>query len=314
MKILALSGWVPEQICDTVRYVQTVARREISHYCPYASKFIEQVCTDASIDGAVFPRSCDSSRVIESYLEDCGKFVYQVYVPARQDETAVQFLSDEIQRYQRAVEQWYEIVIDDVAERTELVNKRNQQLHGLYSNLPEISFTDWIRMLHRLLQQPLREQSVSMEHIGSCGEIGKRVFLMGSTLICEDVAKAIEQVGLTVVGDNLPESGRLVSSVEVSTSGNLYENIARGMLQGRLSPTQSAFSSLLEENAIALKHSQAQGVIYITQKYCEPYDYLFPVYKRMADDLGIPVLRLVLNGDGFESAADTTLEAFAEML
>ena len=77
MKILSLSGFVPEQICDTVRFTQYEGERTISHYCGYASDFISQVMNDASIDGAVFPKSCDSTRVISSYLAECGKFLYQ---------------------------------------------------------------------------------------------------------------------------------------------------------------------------------------------------------------------------------------------
>ena len=70
MRILSLSGFVPEQICDVVRFTQYEGDYKISHYCGYVSDYISQVLNDASIDGAVFPKSCDSSRVISSYLSN----------------------------------------------------------------------------------------------------------------------------------------------------------------------------------------------------------------------------------------------------
>ena len=33
MNILALSGFVPEQICDTVRFTRYTGDRNITHYC-----------------------------------------------------------------------------------------------------------------------------------------------------------------------------------------------------------------------------------------------------------------------------------------
>ena len=81
MKILSMSGFVPEQICDTVRFTGFDGNEKLSHYCGYAADFIAQVKEDSSIDGAVFPKSCDSSRSIGSYLEETGKFLYSMPVP-----------------------------------------------------------------------------------------------------------------------------------------------------------------------------------------------------------------------------------------
>ena len=107
MNILSFSGFIPEQICDTVRFISYRGEHRISHYCGYAADYISQVLQDNRYDGAVFPRSCDSSRVISSYLSDCGKFMYQLHIPARQDKLAVQFLAANIRTYQQAVEEHY---------------------------------------------------------------------------------------------------------------------------------------------------------------------------------------------------------------
>ena len=77
MSILALSGHIPEYIGDIIRFTNYSGDRNIAQYCGYASDFISQVINDDSIDGAVYPRSCDSARIIGSYLEKSGKRFFQ---------------------------------------------------------------------------------------------------------------------------------------------------------------------------------------------------------------------------------------------
>ena len=107
MKILALSGFIPEQICDTIRFTHYTGDRNIAHYCGYASDYISQVLDDSGIDGAVFPKTCDSTRILQSYLAQSGKFCYQLAVPACRTQEAVSFFADRIRAYQEAVETYY---------------------------------------------------------------------------------------------------------------------------------------------------------------------------------------------------------------
>lgn len=313
MKILSLSGFIPEQICDIVRFNGYSGNRGIAHYCGYASDYISQVINDESIDGAVFPRSCDSCRVIGSYLSDCGKFLYQMNVPARRDSAAVQYLALCIKHYKSSVEKYYGIAISDIEERSEIINKRNVEIKNLYERLGEISYTSYLRSIHKLLSEPLHEQSVLQ--ISREGETtGKRVYLVGSFLSGCDILESIEKAGMTIVGDNLTESKRLFSVSPVELEGNIYENIAKSILQNKLSPTQNNFLDILAADLAEIKRKQVRGVIYISQKYCEPYDYLFFVYKKMLDNNNIPVLHLSLADSADSRKSEFSIEAFADMI
>ncbi len=312
MNILSFSGFIPEQICDTVRFISYRGEQRISHYCGYAADYISQVLQDNRYDGAVFPRSCDSSRVISSYLSDCGKFMYQLHIPARQDKLAVQFLAANIRTYQQAVEEHYGIKITDIWERAELLNRRNQLLSDLYDNLADISYSDYLSQLHRLLQKPLKEQRVA-EDIAA-GNGGKRVYLIGSFLGNIDLVKSVELAGLKVVGDRLTESKRLFSAPAVSETGDIYINIAESMLKNKVSPSQNNFAAILHEDCQEIKTKGIRGVVFVTQKFCEPYDYLFSVYKKTLDEQGIPILRLVLADSAEQRDFNNTLESFAEII
>lgn len=312
MKILSLSGFIPEHIVDTVRFIQYSGSQRISHYCGYVADYISQIKDDASVDGAVFPRSCDSCRVLSDYLSDCNKFMHQLNIPARQDDAAVRFFASGIQKYKEAIEQHYGITITDIEERTKLINKRNTKISAIYENIANFSYSDYLKRIHDMLTKPIGEQSVILPK-QSVGE-GKPVFLVGSFLSDLSVIETLEKVGLSVVGDNLTESKRLFSAPSVNASDDIYYSIATSILKNRLSPTQSNFAEILKLDYEEIKRKDIRGVIFITQKYCEPYDYLFTCYKRMLDDCKIPALRLILSDTKNNKRADMAIESFADIL
>ena len=134
MKIISLSGFIPEEICDIIRFTGFQGEEKISHYCGYAADYISQALGDDSIDGAVFPKSCDSCRIMGSYLSNCKeKFLYQFGVPARQDAAAEAYLAAEIQQYHRAVERYYNVSITDIPQRIQRINERNKMIVDLYN-------------------------------------------------------------------------------------------------------------------------------------------------------------------------------------
>lgn len=317
MHILSLSGFIPEQICDTIRFFgspgQSSGDTRISHYCQYAADFISKVLRDTQIDGAVFPKSCDSCRVLGSYLEGCGKFVHRLHVPPRRDSGAVTYFAESLRRYQRAVETHYDVKITDISERAALINRRNSAVATLYDRLTELSYNAYLDALHTLLQKPLHEQFVP-ETLPKCANPdGHKVFFIGSTMAGTVLVRQAEEAGLNIVGDRLPESRRLFHAPDVPLCGDIYENIAASVLCAQPSPTQNNFSAILREDRAELLQKGVEGVIYVTQKYCEPYDFLFPVYRKMLDEMGIRCLRLTVTGTETTGAV-LAIETFADML
>lgn len=313
MKILSLSGLVPEQICDTVRFTGYKGDISVSHYCGYVSDFISQVLSDETVDGAVFPRSCDSCRVIKSYLEGCGKFIYQLHVPARHDSMAIDYFAACLRQYKRDVEREYGIDIRDIPERVMFVNQRNKEIAKVYERLLDLSYSAYLRMVHELLRKPLFEQKVAVELPAAADRNGPPVYLVGSMQTGEGLAEIVEAAGLNIAGDRLTESKRLFRG-EVSVRGDIFRNISEKVLCQRTSPTQNDFDNILNEDRRELSDKNIKGVIYITQKFCEPYDFLFPTYKHMLDELEIPVIRINTDDMTDNKKCKMMIETFAEMI
>jgi benzoyl-CoA reductase/2-hydroxyglutaryl-CoA dehydratase subunit BcrC/BadD/HgdB len=186
----------------------------------------------------------------------------------------------------------------------------------MYNRLGGISYGSYLRAVHGVLSNPLTESSVrGVNDICPIGKEkdGHRVYLAGSYLANENIADIIENAGLSIVGDNLPESGRIAGR-RTQTSGDLYLNIAREMLGRRLSPTQDNFKPIIEKDIEEINRLGCRAVVFVTQKYCEPYDYLYAVYRKRLDAAGIESLRIVLNDSEEERRVSLAVEAFADTL
>lgn len=310
MKLLAMSGFVPEQICDVIRFTQYSGDRNIPHFCGYVSDFLSQVLQDPAVDGAVFPKSCDSSRTIRSYLEQSGKFLFQFAVPSFRTPGSEAYFADQIRAFRAALKNHCGVCPENIRERMEQINQRNEQIRETYEAIEDFSYPDYLSRLHQMLTLPLAEQAWTAPQKQKAS--GKRIFLVGSFLSNVQIAREMENAGLTVVGDTLPESGRLLSAAPADPSAEDCElAIAESMLSARPSPTQNAFREILEKDFAEIERKKAQGVVFVTQKYCEPYDYLFAVYGKALREKGIPFVRLALDHTEDSGKAVLALEAFA---
>ncbi|MCR5144563.1 MAG: 2-hydroxyacyl-CoA dehydratase family protein [Lachnospiraceae bacterium] len=318
MKILALSGIIPEHICDVDRFFAYAGDKKINHYCGYVADYICQVEQDDRYDGAVYPKSCDSCRVISSYLRSDDKFSYQFPSISGNDENAWDFLACVLKDYKSALENFYEIEISvaDVENRIEIINKRAKELEKIYENLENISYFEYMTMIHQVLSLPLEEQvgAISSFEINDISQKDNSVFIVGSTLSQLNILQQIEDLGLNIVGDSLPESGRLISKEPVTLSDDVYKSIAKSMLSGKKSPSENDFHQMLELDMEEITSKKVVGVIFLTQKYCEPYNFYKSVYKKKLDELCIKYIEIEQKDTVEDIRADVVLETFAEMI
>ena len=58
----------------------------------------------------------------------------------------------------------------------------------------------------------------------------------------------------------------------------------------------------------------AKGIIFLSQKYCEPYDFLYSLYKKEAENRGIQIIQFSMNNSQDDGKADLLMEAFADTI
>ena len=312
MKILSMSGFVPEAICDTVRFNGFKGDAGYSHYCTYASDYISQVLSDDTIDGAVFPKTCDSSRSISSYIGESGKFVYPLAVPVIRSEDAISYYAYVIRDYKTAVEAHYGISIseDEIYDRFRMVEARNASINSLYESLADgLSYSSYLNAIHENFTKPLAEQKIET----SGQSAGIPVFLLGSYMTNAGIVDSAEKNGLRIIGDDLPESNRIAKRA-FPVVDDIYQLVALQVLSSRTSPTQNSYSDRIKETMEEIGKKGCRGVLVVTQRFCEPYDYYYSVFKKALDDAGIPSLKLELDGSLDQNLHEAELGAFASML
>ena len=128
------------------------------------------------------------------------------------------------------------------------------------------------------------------------------------------ILESIENLGLKVVGDNLPESGRIAGISPCEIEGDIYKNISKSILSMRLSPTRNNFEKIISCDIKEIKEKEVQGVIFITQKYCEAYDYLYSVYEKKLRSEGIKSLKIALTNSESYKKCELQLGAFADVI
>ena len=217
-----------------------------------------------------------------------------------------------IRDYKTSVEAHYGISIseDEIYDRFRMVEARNASINSLYESLADgLSYSSYLNAIHENFTKPLAEQKIE----ASGQSAGIPVFLLGSYMTNAGIVDSAEKNGLRITGDDLPESNRIAKRA-FPVVEDIYQLVALQVLSSRTSPTQNSYSDRIKETMEEIGKKGCRGVLVVTQKYCEPYDYYYSVLKKALDDAGIPSLKLELDGSLDQNLHEAELGAFASML
>ncbi|GAP71800.1 hypothetical protein SAMD00024442_18_48 [Candidatus Symbiothrix dinenymphae] len=315
MKLISFSNFIPEQIADTIRFRNYSGVFRQSHYCQYVQNFLSNVLEDPTIEGAVLPNSCDSARSAVDYLaESSGKYIYSLKHPTIVSDEAILYFAQVIREYKESLEAHFGQRIPNglIMERTDLLRKRGKYLYDLYNNIGDNSYVSYIEQMNTMLSKPLVEWEKWAPVPLANSKQGKNVYLIGPFLDNPSILRQIEQSGLRIVGDNLTNSKRLAWDSYYCKEESLYVDIASHILHHQASPTIARFSSIWEKDFAEIKQRNVKGVIFLCQKFCEPYDYLYTMYKKRLQVADIPLLRAYISDD--EETGNSLWETFAEII
>ena len=94
---------------------------------------------------------------------------------------------------------------------------------------------------------------------------------------------------------------------------NLKGRLFGEAVLGAMTPEQRE-KKILARDLTEMEQKNVQGVVFVTQKYCEPYDYLYAVYKKELDLRGISSVKIALDHSEDPGKALLLLETFADTL
>lgn len=299
--------------------------------CSYArSSFNEALKGDYDyLDGYVASNCCDNCNKMYDLWRYHVKVPYFHFVntPHANTETAHNFFYEELQRFKDSLENALGTPILDEALRNaiKIYNRNRVLLKKAYDlrerDPPLISGVEALEMVLSSMITPKAEHNDLLDQLlsgiadrASLPEKGVRLLVSGSEMDNTELIKLVENLGGSVVADDLSSGSRYFWNLAGSDPDPL-----RAISKRYLDMTPSSFMYHYEERfehvKEMVKRYNVEGAILFVLKFCDTHLFDAPLLMEELKELDLPVL--FLEGEhsmGGIAQLKTRIEAFVEMV
>lgn len=286
------------------------------------------------LDGLIIPHTCDTTRMVLGIwkhakplpLMDNFRLPKQVERPS-----AHKYLVGEISRFKKLLEDFRgsEITDEELWQSIRLYNSNRELLRRLFflheknpdllsnRNLYTIIKSSMImsrEKVNKLLQELLNSLEEE-EKTSSSGNERSRIVLSGTILEPMDLLDYFEESGGVIVADDLQNGFRYIES-DVPENGDPLEALASRQRNRIPSAAYDLNKNPRRDFLVNLaREKQADGVILLHLKYCEPENYDYYDNYLALETAGIPAMRIETEFGGVAlGQLRTRVQAFMEMV
>ncbi len=302
-----------------------------SFACSYSRSLLEQI-TRGELDfvaALIFPHTCDAMRALDLVVKDLGRIKYvESFRPPRlrDSEAAAKYLKEELGRIRgrlaeitghSASDQEIRQASETINElKTELMNLKKEMAAGRASAMEYFSAVSAGMAGDKPEVTKLVKELISESKSRKAEKAGKKpVILAGKVAEPLELIAEIEKAGFLVVDELLVNGSRYVESL-VDLKRDPIEGLIRAQFDkipvaGFYHRKETRSERILKR----VKESNAAGVIYLLQKFCEPYEMEVVGVEEDLKKAGVKVLRLESDYQVSSLAPlRTRIDAFGEML
>lgn len=334
-EIILASGALPFRIFNSVGRISVAD----AHLQAYSCSLVRGALDDALnhqldfLKGTVFPHTCDSmQRLSDIWRLNVGlDFHLDVVLPViLNTDSARLYMVEVLRKFSRELGKalGVDISSDQIRSAVGVYNRirsRLKKLHQLRIQDPAALTAEDLytvvkgaMIMDRLsLPAALSEliDAAEKRGIGETQTPNKRIVLAGGFCNMPEIFKTIETSGGSVINDDFC-TGRRYYDGQIETDGDVIEAIADRYLRRINCPAKhSGLHSRGEDIVQLAKESQADGVIFLHLKFCDPHAFDYPYIKSMLEQAGIPSMLFELEDQQpSEGPFRTRCEAFMEML
>ncbi len=288
------------------------------------------------LQGLIVPTICDTTRTVYTIWKKVRPFHFMenFLMPRQLDRpSAKNYLLGEMGRLKARLEQFTgrKITAQDLGNSIRLYNRHRALLRRLFEFhvrhpeilgnratydvikssflIPKENHQELLNRLINALEQELLKLKTGRE------KTRVRVILSGKLWEPPALMDVLDEVGAVCVGDELCTGWRYIAN-DVKENGDPYVALAERQLAR---PPFACFVNKKQDRKDALlkkvRETQADGVIFVHLKFCEPENYDYPYLKEGLDAAGVPTLRLETEvGNVSLGQIKTRVGAFIEML
>jgi bzd-type benzoyl-CoA reductase N subunit len=327
-EMIHAAGYTPVRVRGSTAPLRHVDAHLQSFTCALCRSTLDQILSDELdfLAGTIFAHTCDTMQAQADLWRmntDRDHFVDTVMQPANLGSPATRaYLIAELHRFRErlATFEGNPITGDDLRasiilyDETRQLVKNFQDLRDRVDTPNFYAILDAAQIMPREVFNPLLAELLDELHDAPVRARGPRLFLAGAVLDEPRLLDLVEETGAQVVGDDLCSGSRHFTD-QVGTEDDPVAALADYYIRRRpcptkLHPAHDPGKVLLDQ----AQQAQAQGIVFVIEKFCEPYAFDYALVIPTLDHAGIPHLLLEMEQTPSLEALRTRLQAFVEML
>jgi len=283
------------------------------------------------LEGAVFPHTCDSiQRLSDIWRMNTGyRHFWDVVWPAKLNtQSAHDYITAILEEFKASLEtaSGRPITPAMLADSIAIFNTLRSHLsriHALALACPgQLKGSDFQALVKGSM---IMDRKTAAHRLGSIveqlasasgkPEPVKRVFLSGSMCDSPDIYTAIESSGAVVVGDDLCTGQRWFDTLVDDTIDPIAA-IGKRYASRLNCPAKHAGLTTRSENILSqVRALDADGVIFVLVKFCDPHGFDYPDIKSVLDQHHIKNMVYEIDGQQINSGQlATRMETFIQMI
>ncbi|MDX9787882.1 MAG: 2-hydroxyacyl-CoA dehydratase family protein [Desulfobacterales bacterium] len=334
VEIIQAAGCLPVRFLSKPENIQE-SDKHLPHFtCFFIRSIVDEVLKGSAdyLDGIVGCRTCDTTRICFDVLKKNTSISYQYFLQAPsnlQGAGVEDFWQEEMNLFAKDFEKFIakKISKTDLNNAIDLYNQNRALIRQIYDlSKGEAIFISGVERINILLAgliMPVEEHNrylekllVALRQRDAKAATGLRIMVIGAALDKSNlhVVREIEKAGGSVVIDSSCVGSRNIMD-DVGGNGDPMKRIADRYLHRVPCPTKVPVNLLFDDILKLAKSYKINGVVFLTQKYCDPHEISFPDLRDEFKKSNIPTLKIEL-GEAMSSVGQisTRISAFYEVI
>jgi benzoyl-CoA reductase subunit C len=300
------AGMVPVQLVEDRDYHYEAKSGLLPYICGMSKNLTGQIHDKVFnyLDAVMVSTTCDTNRHVPDIWEKNKVFpkIWIVQAPIKAEESAVHYYAGEIHRLADELGRFSgkKVTEEGLRESIALYNENRSLFRKFYEARPKsgVSAEEAVYVFASALVLPVEEHNAMMKKLladlpPAMGQDRKtRLMLCALNInMSLEVIRMAEKYGARVVTDDLTHNARY-GSEEIEIEGDAFRSLARGYLRKIPLPGMYSFEQRAGYIRDLMKKSQAEGLIYLIQLYCDAYAMEYTVLKEYFDKWNLPHLKI----------------------
>lgn len=333
-EIILATGALPYRIFGSQQQISLADAHLQSYSCSLVRGALEDALRGdlEFLKGTVFPHTCDSiMRLSDMWRMNLSlDFHIDIVLPVKLNTPSAKgYMHDVMKRFKRDLEKEMgaEISIEQLNSAVNIINRMRDLINDLYqikykspASISGGELNTIIKgcmIMDRYEVCELLEDLVNALRANKTAMVpqGKKVLLAGGLCNIPDIFDIVEDAGGIIVADDFCTGLRMANS-KVSMQGDIIEGIADRYFERVICPAKHSELYSRGDHILDLANkTNADGVIFLYLKFCDPHAFDYPYMRDMLNKAGFPNMLFEIEDQiPSEGQFRTRCEAFIEMI